>query len=69
MKEESNKERIERKLRVLGIYVEESGYTDKDVELIDAVLTLVIVKKDYSCDFIHTSKKNLIKIVESYEDK
>ena len=67
--EESNKERIERKLRVLEGYVSELGYSDKELDLIDRVLTLVIMKKDYPKDMIETAKEMLIRSVKSYENK
>ena len=67
--EESNKERIERKLRVLEGYVSELGYSDEELDLIDRVLTLVIMKKDYPKDMIETAKEMLIRSVKSYENK
>ena len=67
--EESNKERVERKLRVLEGYVSELGYSDKELDLIDRVLTLVIMKKDYPIDMIETAKEMLIRSVKSYENK
>jgi hypothetical protein len=67
--EESNKERIERKLRVLEGYVSELGYTDEELDLIDRVLTLVIMKKDYPKDMIETAKEMLIRSVKNYENK
>jgi hypothetical protein len=66
---ESNKERIERKLRVLEGYVSELGYSDEELDLIDRVLTLVIMKKDYPKDMIETAKEMLIRSVKSYENK
>jgi hypothetical protein len=69
MKEESNKEKIERKLRVLEGYVSDLGYTDKDLDLIDRVLTLVIICKDYPIDMIETAKEMLIRSVKIYENK
>jgi hypothetical protein len=69
MKEESNKERIERKLRVLEGYVSELGYSDEELDLIDRVLTLVIMKKNYPKDMIETAKEMLIRSVKSYENK
>jgi hypothetical protein len=37
--------------------------------LIDRVLTLVIMKKDYPKDMVNTAKKMLIRTVENYENK
>jgi hypothetical protein len=67
--EESNEERIKRKLRVLEYYVSELGYSDEELDLIDRVLTLVIMKKDHPKDMVNTAKKMLIRTVESYENK
>jgi hypothetical protein len=67
--EESNKERVERKLRVLEGYVSELGYSDEELDLIDRVLTLVIMKKDYTKDMLETSKEMLIRSVKCYENK
>lgn len=66
---ESNKEMIERKLRVLEGYVSEMGYTDEELDLIDRVLTLVIMKKDYPTDMVDTAKEMLIRSIKSYENK
>jgi hypothetical protein len=66
---ESNKEKIERKLRVLDGYVSDLGYSDEELDLIDRVLTLVIMKKDYPKDMIETAKEMLIRSVKSYENK